>query len=492
MKTGSGNRSDNKRNSGKETAHSNVQNTAKKTARPSTQNAAKKTSRPSTQNTAGKKTTRARSQESTVNPSRVVYNDYYDFPRKKKDSGSTVSIVIAACVILAVLALVVAGLALLKPEQRVTGDLVTAAPLGKEEREVKTGNSGSQAPVIYGINPIVVYAGSPVAYKAGVYVEDDTDSNPTLEIDNEEVDLTKPGTYVVTYIATDKDHNETREPNTVTVMPGTNLVSEDKINELADQVLETIIPDDTISDEMKCLKIYEYLHAIGYVDEVHSEDWMQNAYWMLSKREGDCFCYYSAARLLLTRLGYEVMEVRNNNNYVHYWCLVSIDGGNTWWHFDPCCWSWGEDGIICLVSDHYLQEFTRRHYTSDGRLIHAWDMTKYPATPEEDFWTDEDRSVIYESGLIDVDAQYDASLWDNEGWDNYQIPYAYEIPEEYYYSEDTYVPESEEPVWEDTAEYPEPDLPPEEAGYYEEPAPVEEGNGGYEEPSDYTGGEGEV
>ena len=70
--------------------------------------------------------------------------------------------------------------------------------------------------------------------------------------------------------------------------------------------------------------------------------------------------------------------------------------------------------------------------TSDGRLIHAWDLTKYPATPLEDFWTDEDRAVIYESGLIDPDAEYDPSAWANDGWESYQIPYSYEIPAEYY------------------------------------------------------------
>ena len=142
---------------------------------------------------------------------------------------------------------------------------------------------------------------------------------------------------------------------------------------------------------------------------------------------------------------------------MHYWCLVSIDGGSTWWHFDPCCWSWGEDGILCLVSDSYLQEFTRRHYTSDGRLIHAWDLTKYPATPDEDFWTDEDRSVIYESGLIDPYAQFDESLWDNDGWDNY---YSFEIPEEYYsYYEYEYEDEDEDIFYEDTEE-PDPYEPP--------------------------------
>ena len=374
------------------------------------------------------------------------YDDYYDNPSADKKSGIT-TIILTASVIIAVLALVIVGLALMKPKDTRI-DQLKVTHSSEEPTSQKETFGDSASPEIYGVIPIVVYEGHSVAYKAGVYVTDDNDPSPTLEIDNAEVNLSAQGIYPVSYIAKDKDGNVTREVTTVTVLAGKNLVSEDDIYALADKVLETVIPDESISDEMKCLKVYEYLHAIGYIDEVHSEDWMQNAYWMLTKREGDCFCYYSASRLLLTRLGYDVMEVRNNNNYVHYWCLVSIDGGNTWWHFDPCCWSWGEDGVLCLVSDNYLATFTRRHRTSDGRLIHAWDLTNYPSTPAEDFWTEEDRAVIYEGGLIDVNVQYDPNdtRWDNQGWENYQVPnyteyYDYSYADDYAnygYGEDDY------------------------------------------------------
>jgi len=425
-----------------------------------------------------------------------TYDDYYDFPSKEGKDNSTKLTVVIASVIVAVLALVFVGLALLNPREHVPENLVMATTAADETSEIETAAvnsafSASEAPVIYGVNPIIVYEGNPVTYKAGVYVEDDNDPAPTLEIDNEMVDLTTPGTYAVTYIARDKDQNETREMNTVTVLAGADLIEEDKIFALADEVLASIITDDITTDEMKCLKVYEFLHAIGYVDEVHSEDWMQNAYWMLMKRGGDCFCYYSASRLLLTRLGYEVMEVRNNNNYVHYWCLVSLDGGETWWHFDPCCWSWGEDGILCLVSDQYLSEFTRRHMTSDGRLIHAWDQTKYPATPEEDFWTDEDRAVIYESGLIDPDAEYDPSVWANEGWEFYQIPYSYEIPETFYYYDAGYdagydMGYDADYQWSDTGDWSMAD----DAQIVSEDAAVPEENGEIaEDPGTYEGAE---
>ncbi|MBQ9030450.1 MAG: hypothetical protein IJ106_03240 [Parasporobacterium sp.] len=419
MRTGSGKRSGYNRTTGSRTGRLYSRRTAKKINKIFLDEESKVIR---TESYYGNPAGRSRNYES------ATYDDYYDnLPAKKNKKGKmgVAATIVAASLIVVILALVLVGLALLKPQSEARIDLA-AVNFSTQTASALEGSPGdSAAPVIYGVMPIVVYSGHSVAYKDGIYLSDDNDSNPNLEIDNSQVDLTVPGVYPVTYIARDRDGNVTEELTTVTVLEGTELISEEEINQLADRVLEAIIPDDTISDEMKCLKVYEYLHAIGYVDEVHSPDWLQNAYWMLTKREGDCFCYYSVARLLLTRLGYEVMEVRNNNNYVHYWCLVSIDKGATWWHFDACCWSWGEDGILCLVSDRYLAEFTRRHMTSDGRLIHAWDMTLYPSTPAEDFWTDEDRAVIYEDGLIDVDVSHDPNdeRWENDGWENYQVPY---------------------------------------------------------------------
>ena len=395
-----------------------------------------------------------------------AYDEYYDDPiySKRNSSSRKNLIILTSSLIGAFAVLIVVLLFFIKPSGTkgtgFTGRVAAASDIettvtANDEISDETGTSAddvpdilpddNQAPVIYGIMPIATYQGSPISYKQGIYVVDDLDEAPVLEVDNESVDPSTPGTYYITYIARDRNGNESRETTTLTIMEGNNIVSEEEIYELADTILDFIITEDENTDALKCLKVYEYLHAIGYVDEVHSQDWMQNAYWMLSKREGDCFCYYSAARLLLTRLGYDVMEVRNNNNYVHFWCLVSIDGGETWWHFDPTCWSFGEDGILCLVSDTYLDDFAHRHKTSDGRLLHAWDRTAYPATPLEDFWTDEDRSIIYEGGLIEMNPQYapDDDIWnENSGWDYYPVNIYFE---EYY-------TESEEEFAEDTAD----------------------------------------
>lgn len=146
----------------------------------------------------------------------------------------------------------------------------------------------------------------------------------------------------------------------------------DSYDEFADLVLNAIITDD-MTDMEKCRAIYDYVHEIPYVNVVYSEDWRENGYHMLFDRAGDCFGYYSASRLLLERLGYQVVELQNMNGFTHVWCLVSIDDGQTWQHFDPTCWSWGSDGYLCMVSDDELVAYGTKHQVGYGQLSHDWD-----------------------------------------------------------------------------------------------------------------------
>ncbi len=54
------------------------------------------------------------------------------------------------------------------------------------------------APVIEGTKDIEAFVGDTISYKADVTVTDDYDENPSLSIDNSQVDLTQAGTYPVT------------------------------------------------------------------------------------------------------------------------------------------------------------------------------------------------------------------------------------------------------------------------------------------------------
>ena len=153
-------------------------------------------------------------------------------------------------------------------------------------------------------------------------------------------------------------------------------------DEFVDNILAVIIKDE-MTDEEKCRAVYDYVHSIPYVNVVYAKNWKENGYRMLHDRAGDCFGYYSASRLLLERLGYQVIELQNNNGFKHVWCLVSIDDGETWRHFDPTCWRWGSDGALCLLTDEEMTAYGTRHKVSWNQLSHDWDREQAAADIEE-------------------------------------------------------------------------------------------------------------
>ena len=171
------------------------------------------------------------------------------------------------------------------------------------------------------------------------------------------------------------------------------MVREDsEYNEFADKVLAAII-EEGMTDEEKCKAIYDYVHEIPYVNVVYSKNWKENGYRMLHDREGDCFGFYAASRLLLERLGYQVIELQNINGFKHVWCLVSIDKGKTWLHFDPTCWSWGSDTDLCLLTDDELVAYGTEHQVGTNQLSHDWDREL--AEAEIEACRDKLRATIY-------------------------------------------------------------------------------------------------
>ena len=69
-------------------------------------------------------------------------------------------------------------------------------------------------------------------------------------MDNSKVDTSKPGTYEVTYIATDKAGNTATATATVTiVLKEPETITMDYVNVKADEVLATIIKDGMTEKE---------------------------------------------------------------------------------------------------------------------------------------------------------------------------------------------------------------------------------------------------
>ena len=239
-----------------------------------------------------------------------------------------------------------------------------------------------QAPELLGVRPLSIFAGSSVSYRSNVIVRDDIDTAPSLSIDSSKVDLTQPGTYPVIYTAKDGAGNETVMESTISVSEAPkNFTEHDVINAAADELLARITTSK-MSDKAKVKAIYKWvLNECWYSSDCDKTDWMQAAYQMLDKGYGDCFGFYAVCRLLFERLGLPNLSIQRSpdsaRTTTHYWSMVSIDGGETFYHFDSCPHPKPAHNM-CLVTDAILEWFNG--YCKD---YYVYDKSLYPATPEE-------------------------------------------------------------------------------------------------------------
>ena len=243
------------------------------------------------------------------------------------------------------------------------------------------------APVITGTKDIEVYVGDAVSYKSGVSATDNVDAKPELIIDNSKVDLTKPGVYEVTYTATDAAGN-TSAPVTVKLTVKAkpeNFVAPEVIYAKADSILAQFITDD-MTDREKAEAVYVWTRRSVHLTygsapkgfDHENADWLQTAYQLLNKDvvKGDCFYFFAVQKLLLQRLNIPTIDCEKiyDGDSHHYWLLVSVDGGKSYYHFDNV---WSKQ--LCLVTDAELDAFSA---AVDSHPFNR-DKSKYPATPTE-------------------------------------------------------------------------------------------------------------
>ena len=240
------------------------------------------------------------------------------------------------------------------------------------------------APTLLGVNPLSLYAGNSIAYRKGILVSDDLDANPKLTVDSSQVDLSQPGVYEVTYTATDAAGNKTSITTTVTVVEKPDdYTDEATIYAAADALLAKIVTDD-MTDREKVVAIYDWVAKNWrYAFDSDKSDWLQEAYRIITGGRGDCFSYYAGTRLLFDRLGIPnitVLRTEGARDSSHYWSMVSVDGGETYYHFDSTPRPSTIDGSknFCLVTDAYLEA-----YEALSPNYYARDLSLYPATPEE-------------------------------------------------------------------------------------------------------------
>lgn len=216
---------------------------------------------------------------------------------------------------------------------------------------------------------MVIYPDKKYDFTKYVHATDDRDKTVKLTVDTSGINYKKAGKYSVTYTAKDSAGNKATATAKVQVRIPV------KIDDWADQVLKGIVKDSW-SDEKKAVAVYTYIRKnITYVDHSDKSSWENSAEYGLKYKSGDCFTYYSTAKLLLTRLGIpNIMIVRSQGEGHHWWNLAFVDGG--WYHYDTTPRK--VQALFCLLTDAQLTYYSEQH----GRLF-IWDSSKYPTRSDK-------------------------------------------------------------------------------------------------------------
>ncbi len=188
------------------------------------------------------------------------------------------------------------------------------------------------APVLYGVDDIVINEGEAVRYLSGVSAVDDRDGEVAVTIDSSKVNIRKAGEYPIIYSASDLSGNTVTGGAFVIVV--TSASDYDELQEKLNQVADQIFRDDMTMRE-KARAVYDYVLPIAYTGTSDKNNWVKEALNGLTKRCGDCFTSYIISKLLLDKAGIpnlDVVRLSYEGESRHYWLLVNC--GDGWYHFD--------------------------------------------------------------------------------------------------------------------------------------------------------------
>ncbi|MDR1209631.1 MAG: S-layer homology domain-containing protein [Clostridiales bacterium] len=213
-----------------------------------------------------------------------------------------------------------------------------------------------------------VPAGTVPDYMAGVFAADDSRGAVRVTVDASGVNTAKQGYYPVVYSASDTKGNISKTTAYV-YMTATDPA---RVWNLADQVLAKIIAPG-MTDYEKCRAIYDWVYDhVSYLSDSDKGDAMTAAYNAFAKGRGDCYTYYGASEILLTRAGFKVLRIeRVGGSDRHFWNLVDI--GDGWRHFDTTRHA-SDKTVVCLLTQEQLDSLARAR----GSSYYRFDASVYP------------------------------------------------------------------------------------------------------------------
>lgn len=196
---------------------------------------------------------------------------------------------------------------------------------------------------------MVVEKHSEPDFLAGVYAEDDIDGEIKADVDTSDLDLTKAGTYYITYTAMDSSGNTGTYKRKVTVEP-----DEEDTAAMVAEIAESL-PNDPEA-------IRDYVHdTIAYSSNWGGDDPVWHGFTVNS---GNCYVHALSLQALLEYKGYETQLIWVTNES-HYWLIIKLDEG--WRHIDSTPSYQHEK--VGLGTDKV------RYQNLNGR---NWDRSKWP------------------------------------------------------------------------------------------------------------------
>lgn len=230
----------------------------------------------------------------------------------------------------------------------------------------------TEGPVLYGVQDRVVYLGEGISYLRGVTAWDNRDGEVRVQVDSSKVRPRQAGSYAVTYSAADGAGNVTTSTVTFTVK----AADLDALNERADGILASILRSD-MSERQRARAIYDWvIRNMSYTAYADKTDYVAAAFYGFNNKRGDCFVYYAMSRILLTRAGFENLEIhRNKPDQPHFWNMVRVAEG--WYHFDTCPHYAAHPLDSFLLTDAQVKAYSENHVA----YYYSFDPVLYPATP---------------------------------------------------------------------------------------------------------------
>ena len=232
-------------------------------------------------------------------------------------------------------------------------------------------------PVIEGAVDLEYFLGESISYKSGITVTDDETESPKLSVDNSQVDSSKAGTYPVTYTATDDAGNTASVTVQLTLKEKPKgYVDKETVYALARKVLEDIT-NDSMTDMEVAFAIYKWTKSnIAYTGSSDKSSWTKGAYQAFTKKSGDCYNYFAAAKALYDVAGIENVDVikSDTSHSSHYWSLINL--GDGWYHVD--CTPRRNVGYFFMNTDAELEAYSKKNKNS-----HIFDTDAYPERATE-------------------------------------------------------------------------------------------------------------